>query len=193
MTSPGIMLDTMIVSYAIRSALNRRPAPCAPEEAKRYSDSHFFVFDYVDQKARPGEPSLYISSVTWFELVRAFDDEEHDALRPVLSRLRILAFDTKAADRAAELYRASRERLNLCRRCFGTQRTEEPCPQCSRPRSRQQRMNDIMIAAHADTAAEVHTLYTFDKGMVVLNRFTRITIAHPDQVYQTSMPQVTAP
>lgn len=154
------MVDTNVLLNAMFSAGGVTPDD--PERADQLWRSEQLV---------ESAEHVAVSAITWFEARRLLDDEQAAALLKWRGRIEIVAFDARAAERAAELIQVARsERGTMCPRCLGNRRPIV-CKVCGNQSSKQQRTHDVLIAATAAVDPRIRTLYSFDGGVADLGRY----------------------
>jgi hypothetical protein len=119
--------------------------------------------------------------------------EEIEA-RPILDKLRREAFGPEAELVASQLIRKLRNDPTRCTKCLGP-RAGDACKACGHGLARQQRLNDIYIAATDVAAASdgVEVLFTYDRGILSLaSHVNRITIQQPPRAGGPLFEQVLA-
>lgn len=148
------MVDTHVVIYAMRRPKTTDP----PDLAEKIAASAALL---------RGLAGVRIAAVTLVEIMRGLkpEERERDEVRALFARFQVEALDNSAADLAVKLLDKRRTREKVCPRCLSSE-LEHECPACGRIASSQQRLNDALIAATADTRDDVPVLYTFDGGVL---------------------------
>ena len=140
------MVDTNVVIYAMRRQRPEDP----PDLTEMLAASDALL---------RGLPAIRVSAVTVVEVMRGLrpEERERDDVKARFARFQVEAIDGAAADLAVKLLRQKNANEKVCPRCVGSERSHK-CPACGRVASSQQRVNDALIAATAETRAGVPVL-----------------------------------
>src|SRR5579863_6739924 len=162
------MVDTNVVIYAMRSA--------------RAGDKPAFAEMLTDSKSLlRGLDAIRVSAVTVVEVMRGLRPAEraNENVKALFDRFQVEALDGSAADLAVKLLEKRNTNEKICPRCLGSD-SEHKCEKCARTASSQQRVNDAMIAATADTRPDISVLWAFDSGVIAFAPYvTRCRIERP--------------
>ncbi len=133
------MVDTNIVIYAMRRA--RAADPDDLREMLASSSALIRQLSYIR-----------VSAVTVVEVMRGLRPEERARkdVQSIFGRFQVEPVDSSAADLAVKLLEERNKGERVCPRCLCSD-TEHACPKCHRTVSSQQKLNDAMIAATAET------------------------------------------
>lgn len=159
MTEPvtaNAMVDAHILIYACRHG--RAKDNVAPDLQQKYQACAYLLREL---------PIIRLASVAWLEFQRGLKPLEQDALKNLRSKIRIDPIDGPVADKADQLLKA-RSTPKLCPRCLNSEDSHS-CGKCGRNVSSQQRLNDALIVATAETKG-VDVLYAYDGGVLEFGR-----------------------
>ena len=110
-------------------------------------------------------------------------ERARDDVKAIFARFQVEAFDGSAADVAVKLLEKRNVEEKTCPRCLCSD-LEHKCEGCGRTASSQQRVNDAVIVATADTRPDVSVLYAFDGGVLAFGPYvTRCRIERPPHAY----------
>ena len=165
------MIDTLILIYASRRMTGKESAA-----HKQMCDASEALLKRL--------PEVAISAVSWFEFTRgAAGHEDPKKLQAIEEKLLVLALDRPIATKASQLMRTRQILEKSCAVCLGAGK-ERVCTKCTRVSSTVQRINDALMVATAELTTSVHTLYSYDGGVLayapVLSACKVIKPAHAD-------------
>jgi predicted nucleic acid-binding protein len=168
------MVDTNVVIYAMR-----RPKPSDPQDLKDMLAASDALIRAL--------PSIRVSALTVVEIQRGLRPNERslESVRALFSRFQVEPADGAAADLAVKLLQQRNANESVCPRCLGTA-NDHKCARCGRVASSQQRINDALIAATADTriTPAVPVLYAFDTGVLAFKPYvSQCRIEQPPNAY----------
>jgi predicted nucleic acid-binding protein len=168
----AIMVDTMLLVYALQAAQNLLPRSAEHYDAAQASYELLLVTN-----------ELYVSAITWFEIHRNVTEPQRGLLVGWEKRLGVLPVDARVAGRAAEIIDAARRAEVMCTKCLTVVKVQK-CSKCGVQRSGPQRINDILVVATADASASVGTLYSFDNGVICLGDFVKqVRVLRPPSMH----------